>query len=74
VARNAERLAAVARRISDSSGRNVKVVPADLGNQTELAQVENILRTDASITVLVNNAGFGAVTPLLIRMWIAWNR
>ncbi|WP_050463413.1 SDR family NAD(P)-dependent oxidoreductase [Herbaspirillum autotrophicum] len=65
VARNAERLAAVARRISDSSGRNVKVVPADLGNQTELAQVENILRTDASITVLVNNAGFGAVTPLL---------
>lgn len=65
VARNAERLAAVASRISDSSGRKVKVVQADLGNQAELAQVENILRSDASITVLVNNAGFGAVTPLL---------
>ncbi len=31
----------------------------------DLARVETTLRTDASITVLVNNAGFGATAPLL---------
>ena len=36
-----------------------------LNNKAELAKVEATLRDDPSITMLVNNAGIGAVTPLL---------
>ena len=38
---------------------------ADLGKRDDLARVEQILRSDASITMLVNNAGIGGVGPLL---------
>jgi short-subunit dehydrogenase len=38
---------------------------ADLGNRADLAHVEEVLRTDASITLLVNNAGVGVPTPFL---------
>ena len=38
---------------------------ADLNNKAELAKVEATLQADPSITMLVNNAGIGAVTPLL---------
>ncbi|WP_109125046.1 SDR family oxidoreductase [Dyella sp. C11] len=65
VARNRERLADLARRLTDATGRSVQVFPADLGDATDLARVEALLRTDRSITMLVNNAGFGAATPLL---------
>jgi short-subunit dehydrogenase len=65
VARNRERLNALARRLSDETGRSVEVVVADLANKADLARVESILRTDASITTLVNNAGIGATRPLL---------
>lgn len=65
VARNRDRLDKLARKISDETGRAVQVVTADLGKSGELAQVETLLRTDASITALVNNAGVGAVQPLL---------
>jgi short-subunit dehydrogenase len=41
------------------------VLPADLNNKADLAKVEATLRDDASITLLVNNAGIGAITPLL---------
>src|SRR6267378_2633399 len=49
VSRNQSRLAALARRLENETGRSV----------------ETTLRTNASITLLVNNAGVGAVTPLL---------
>ena len=65
VARNRERLAELARRLTDATGRSVQVFPADLSEPGDLAKVEDLLRTDRSITVLVNNAGFGAATPLL---------
>lgn len=65
VARNEERLHDVADRVQQQYGRNVTIVQADLGRRDDLARIETILRTDASITMLVNNAGFGAVTPLL---------
>jgi len=65
VARNEERLHDVADKVQQLHGRNVTIVQADLGRRDDLARVETILRTDASITMLVNNAGFGAVTPLL---------
>lgn len=65
VARNRERLNALARRLTDETGRSVEVVAADLGNPDDLRRVELLLRTDASITLLVNNAGVGATQPLL---------
>jgi hypothetical protein len=43
----------------------VKVLPADLNNRADLAKVEATLRNDASITLLVNNAGVASVAPLL---------
>ncbi len=65
VARNADRLQAVAKRISDETGRAVNVLAADLSDRDDLFRVEQVLRDNASITMLVNNAGFGGVTPLL---------
>lgn len=65
VARNKERLDAVAARLTSETGRSVKVVAADLSNKADLADVEDVLRSDTSITMLVNNAGFGGSTPLL---------
>lgn len=65
VARNRERLNMLAKRLSDETGRSVEVLAADLGDKADLARVEDLLRTDASITLLVNNAGIGATAPLL---------
>jgi len=65
VARNREKLNTLATHLSNQTGRNVEVVAADLLNSDDLLRVENILRTDASITLLVNNAGVGGVMPLL---------
>jgi len=65
VARNRERLSAVAKRVSEDTGRSVEIIVANLGDRANLAEVEQILRTDASITLLVNNAGVGVPTPFL---------
>ena len=65
VARSTERLTALARNLSDQTNRAVETVTADLTNASDLAGVEQILRSDASITLLVNNAGLGATAPLL---------
>jgi short-subunit dehydrogenase len=63
VARNREQLNALASSISTRTGRAVEVLPTDLNDRNELARVEEQLRTDASITLLVNNAGMGTHTP-----------
>jgi uncharacterized protein len=65
VARNRGRLDALATRITNETGQSVEVIFADLSDKADLARVEQVLRTDASITVLVNNAGVGAPTRLL---------
>jgi len=65
VARNEERLNAVAGKLRAESGRAVKVMQADLGDKASLAKVEALLRTDPTITMLVNNAGFGSVASIL---------
>jgi short-subunit dehydrogenase len=66
VARSQAKLDTLANRLSDQTGRNVEVVAADLRDKADLLRVEQMLRTDASITLLVNNAGVGAVMPLLV--------
>jgi short-subunit dehydrogenase len=65
VARNSERLRAAATRLTAETGRTVEIVTADLTDAADLANVETLLKTDSSITLLVNNAGVGATAPLL---------
>jgi short-subunit dehydrogenase len=65
VARNRGRLDALAGRLSGDTGRAIATITADLTNAADLARVESTLRTDASISMLVNNAGVGATAPLL---------
>ena len=65
VARNPDRLQHVADRLASSTGRAIETLAADLNDKADLARVEARLRDDASITMLVNNAGVGATGPLL---------
>lgn len=65
VARDRSRLDALAARITTASRRTVEVLAADLADAAQRAVVEAKLRDDASITLLVNNAGVGTHTPLL---------
>lgn len=65
VARNGERLSAIADRLHAETGRKVEVIAADLGAPSDLRRIEHVLKTDEAITLLVNNAGFGGATPLL---------
>ena len=60
VARNRERLQALADRLFQETGRSVEVIVADLVNRADLARVEEVLRTDGGITMLVNNAGMAS--------------
>lgn len=57
VARSRERLEALAARLSADTGRRVEVLVADLSDGADLAKVEQVLRGDAAVTILVNNAG-----------------
>ena len=65
VARNASRLAALAQRLKNETGRSVETIAADLNDRADLARIETTLRNNAGITLLVNNAGVGAAAPLL---------
>src|SRR5260370_30124131 len=65
VARSEEPLKALAASLSSASGRQITPIVADLNNETGLAKVETKLKDDPSITMLVNNAGFASVAPLL---------
>src|SRR5690242_6705785 len=65
VARNEARLKALSARLMEETGRSVTLLRANLNDKADLAKVERMLREDEAITLLVNNAGIGAVTPLL---------
>jgi uncharacterized protein len=65
VARNEARLKELAARLTKETGRSVTPLRADLSDKADIAKVESVLRDDQSISMLVNNAGVGAVTPLL---------
>ena len=66
VARNRARLDGLAKRLTEETGRSIEVLAADLNDKADLARVEGKLRSDAAITMLVNNAGVGAAGPLLV--------
>lgn len=65
VARDTARLAALSARLQKETGRKVDVLTADLTQKSDLRMVEQVLRDDSSISLLLNNAGTAAVTPLL---------
>jgi short-subunit dehydrogenase len=65
VARNRNRLGTLAHRLRLETGRSVKPLVADLNDKADLVTVETLLRTNPSITMLVNNAGLAATAPLL---------
>jgi short-subunit dehydrogenase len=65
VARDKGRLAALAHRLRAETGRAVEVLVADLTDAADLARVEAVLHANPAITLLANNAGVAAVTPLL---------
>lgn len=57
VARDKERMEALAARLRDETGVAIDILQADLTNLGDLAAVEKRLRDDRRIGVLVNNAG-----------------
>lgn len=65
VARSQDKLAQLATRLGNETGRTIETIAADLNNGDDLRRVETVLRTNDRITLLVNNAGTGAAGPLL---------
>ena len=65
VARNHDRLQALAARLTAETGRKIETIAADLTDKKDIARVEAAIRTNRDLTLLVNNAGVGATAPLL---------
>jgi short-subunit dehydrogenase len=65
VARDESRLQKLAGKLSSETGQRVEVLRADLTQKSDLVRVEEVLKTDPEITLLVNNAGFFLLKPLL---------
>lgn len=65
VARNENRLNALANRLTAETGVKVDVLRADLTTRADLFRVEQRLRSDGSVILLVNNAGAGTLKPVL---------
>lgn len=62
VARQRAPLYELASELTTRTGRSFEVLEADLGTSEGLATVENVLRTDSSITLLVNNVSIDYTT------------
>ena len=79
VARDEARLEALAAQLRAQAGVEVEVLAADLSQPSGVAQVENRLREDSRLTMLVNNAGiamsgaFAAAEPARLDAIIALN-
>jgi short-subunit dehydrogenase len=65
VARDATRMEALATRLRAETGATVDVLRADLTDRPDLATVEARLSSDATITLLINNAGMSLKGNLL---------
>jgi uncharacterized protein len=64
VARDHQKLQRVAEALTLKHHVKVEILPADLTQKNDLSLVEQRLKTDSNISLLINNAGLGAVTPL----------
>lgn len=68
VARDADRLRAMAAELTEQHGVAVEVLTADLADRQDTERVAERLRsTTAPVDILVNNAGFGVHTKLLAK-------
>ena len=65
VARDGSRLEAVASSLRQSVGISVEIIIADLTVSSDLLTIEQRLREDRAITLLVNNAGMATTGGLL---------
>ncbi|MGN6818265.1 MAG: SDR family NAD(P)-dependent oxidoreductase [Sphingomonas sp.] len=65
VARDQERLAALAERLRGETGRTIEVVRADLTDPADLARVGALFAGDSAISLLVNNAGLSMTGDLI---------
>lgn len=67
VARDVERLEAVAAELREEYGVLVEVLPADLSDRADLARVEaRVADRERPLELLVNNAGFGLKERFLV--------
>ncbi|MBO1908490.1 SDR family oxidoreductase [Microvirga sp. 3-52] len=65
VARDAMKLKQVASSIGEMTGVAIDIIPADLTSDVDRAMVEERLREDPGISILVNNAGVSSNTTIL---------
>lgn len=65
VARGRASLDELGTHLTRHTPQSVEVMVADLGKSQDILRVETRLRTDPTITMLVNNAGVGALGTLL---------
>jgi short-subunit dehydrogenase len=65
IARDEQRLAGVARKVSQQSGIHAETLVADLTDRAALLRLEARLRADKNVSILVNNAGFGGTRSLV---------
>jgi uncharacterized protein len=61
VARNRDRLSLIAEEIRDAHNLTIQTLVADLATPSGCAQVEHLFREHPNVSVLVNNAGMGAM-------------
>src|SRR6201995_5987018 len=65
VARDVGRMETLAERLRKETGRTVEVLGADLTAPADVAKIETRLASDATITLLINNAGMSLNGGLL---------
>jgi short-subunit dehydrogenase len=65
VARRQDRLDKLAKRLHEDHKVNVEVLVADLSKSEDMHKVEKHIAGDASLELLINNAGFGAYMPFV---------
>src|SRR5262249_16810817 len=65
VARRQERLASLAEKLENAHRVRVRVLAADLADETGIGAVETALAESETLTLLVNNAGMGAYRPFV---------
>jgi short-subunit dehydrogenase len=63
IARRSDRLEEVAARLRNLHGVRVKTIVADLAMPADLDRVADLVASDKTITLLVNNAGASTVSP-----------
>jgi short-subunit dehydrogenase len=74
VARNQLKLDKLAKTLGAQTGVRIQVLPADLTVDADLKRVEQVLRDDQSITLLLNNAGAATLGALATADIVRLNR